>query len=140
MQYDMASKFAYHTITSETVVGDDWPMPRKPRAHPKPARKPTFIRAWRKHRDMTQAQVTESLMLLHGIELSEAQLSRIETGKQPYAQDLLEALADVLQTGPDSLIMRDPNNTRFWSIYDTLDPVQRQQISDYAAFITRKAG
>jgi transcriptional regulator with XRE-family HTH domain len=113
-------------------------MPRKPRAHPKPQRRVTFIRAWRKHRGLTQAQVLDQLLTLHGMGLSDAQLSRIETGKQPYAQDLLEALADVLQTGPDSLIMRDPSRTEFWTIYDTLTPAERKQVTDYAAFIRRK--
>jgi transcriptional regulator with XRE-family HTH domain len=115
-------------------------MPRKPRAHPKPERKPTFIRAWRKDRGLTLAALADQLQTLHGIEISEGQLSRIENGKSPYAQDLLEAIANVLRTEPASLIMRDPSRTEFWSVYDTLDPIQRKQVVEYADFIKRKAG
>lgn len=115
-------------------------MPRKPRAHPKPERRPTFIRSWRKHRGLTLAALADQLDTLHGIEISEGQLSRIENAKSPYAQDLLEAIAHVLQTEPASLIMRDPSRTEFWTVYDTLDPAQRKQVVEYADFIKRKAG
>ena len=37
-----------------------------------------------------------------------ALVSRIETGRQPYTQDYLEALASVLQTDLVSLLTRDP--------------------------------
>jgi transcriptional regulator with XRE-family HTH domain len=89
---------------------------------------------------MTLAGLADQLETLHGIEISEGQLSRIENGKSPYAQDLLEAVAHVLQTEPASLIMRDPDRTEFWSVYDTLDPIQRKQVVEYADFIKRKAG
>lgn len=115
-------------------------MPRKARPNPKPTRRPTFIRSWRKYRGLTLAQMQDHLETLHGIEISEGQLSRIENGKSPYAQDMLEAIADVLQTEPASLIMRDPARQEFWSVYDTLDPVQRKQVVDYADFIRKKAG
>jgi hypothetical protein len=49
-------------------------------------------------------------------------------------------VAHVLQTEPASLIMRDPDRTEFWSVYDTLDPIQRKQVVEYADFIKRKAG
>lgn len=136
----MTSKIACHAVPSETVVRDTRAMPRKAGPHPKPQRQPTFIRAWRKHRGLTLAQLQDQLETLHGIEISEGQLSRIENAKSPYAQDLLEAIANVLQTEPASLIMRDPSRTEFWSVYDTLDPVQRKAVVDYADFIKRKAG
>lgn len=140
MQECMTSKIAYHTVPSETDVADNRLMPRKARPHPKPARRPTYIRAWRKMRGLTLAQLADQLATLHDVEISEGQLSRIENGKSPYAQDLLEAIADVLRTEPASLIMRDPSRQEFWSIYDTLSPVQRQQVVEYADFIKRKAG
>lgn len=136
----MTSKIAYHAVPSETVVRDTRSMPRKAGPHPKPQRQPTFIRAWRKHRGLTLAQLQDQLETLHGIEISEGQLSRIENAKSPYAQDLLEAMAHVLQTEPASLIMRDPDKPALWSVYDGLDPVQRQAVVDYADFIKRKAG
>ena len=137
-QVGMASKFACGGVTSASGVCDNLPMPRKPRPQPKPTRRPTFIRAWRKHRDMTLQQVCDALEALHDMHLSEGQLSRIETGKQPYAQDLLEAIADVLRADPASLIMRDPEKSEIWSIYDHLSPVERQQVADYADFIAKR--
>lgn len=136
----MASKFAYHAVPPEPVMAENGSMPRKARPHPKAARQPTFIRAWRKDRGLTLAALSERLELLHGLIISEGQLSRVENAKSPYAQDLLEAIASVLQTEPASLIMRDPSRTEFWTIYDTLDPVQRKAVVDYADFIKRKAG
>ena len=113
-------------------------MPRIARSHPKPTRRETFIRAWRKERGLTLASLSEQLETRHGLSISEGQLSRVENGKSPYAQDLLEALADVLQTEPASLIMRDPSRREFWTIYDTLTPAERKQVTEYAAFIHRK--
>jgi transcriptional regulator with XRE-family HTH domain len=138
-QAGMASKFVWGGVTSAPVACDNAAMPRKPRPNPKPTRRPTYIRAWRKHRDLTMQQVCEALEHLHDVHISEGQLSRIETGKQPYAQDLLETIADVLLTDPASLIMRDPSQPEIWSIYDTLTPVQRRQVVDYADFISKRS-
>ncbi|KAK0332807.1 hypothetical protein LTR94_023419 [Friedmanniomyces endolithicus] len=134
-----ASNFVCRAVPSNPDVRDNLRMPKKASPHPKPTRRPTFIRAWRKDRGLTLAQLQDQLLTLHGIEISEGQLSRIENAKSPYAQDLLEAIADVLQTEPASLIMRDPSQRQFWSIYDTLDPVQRQQVVAYADFIKKRA-
>lgn len=134
----MASKFVSGAVHFSQGVADAPGMAKKPRANPKPQLRPTYIRAWRKTRGLTLAQVADQLMTLHEIEISEGQLSRIENSKSPYGQVLLEAIADVLQTGPDSLIMRDPTRTEFWSVLDTLSPVQKQQVVEYADFIKRK--
>jgi len=45
----------------------------------------------------------------------------------------------VLLTDPASLIMRDPSQPEIWSIYDTLTPVQRRQVVDYADFISKRS-
>jgi transcriptional regulator with XRE-family HTH domain len=102
------------------------PRARLPR---KTERQPTFIRAWRKYRDdMSQSKLVERLELEAGYSLSVAQLSRIESGKQAYTQDLLEALAVVLRCSPGDLIMRDPMTPDApWSIWDSLGPVQQRQ-------------
>lgn len=103
-------------------------MPRKARPHPKPARRPTFIRAWRKHRDLTLAQLADRLQIELEVDISEGQLSRIERGETPYSQDILEALAQVLRCEPADLIMRDPTHPdAIWSLIDTLKPVERDR-------------
>jgi transcriptional regulator with XRE-family HTH domain len=103
-------------------------MPRKARPHPKPARRPTFIRAWRKHRELTLAQVADRLQVELEVDISEGQLSRIERGETPYSQDILEAVAQVLRCEPADLIMRDPTQPdAIWSLIDSLKPAERQK-------------
>lgn len=59
--------------------------------------------------------------------ISDASLSRIERGFQPYNQPQLEAIASALNCTPADLIMRDPLDTEApWSIWDALKPHQRQ--------------
>lgn len=102
--------------------------------NPKVRRK-TYIRQWREHRNLTQDALAERL------EMSKAQLSRIETGNQPYTQDFLEACAAALQTDPASLIMRDPSDEEApWSIWDQAKPGERKQMIDVMkALVGRKA-
>lgn len=103
-------------------------MPRQARPHPKPPRRPTFIRAWRKHRELTLAQVADRLSVELEMDISEGQLSRIERGETPYSQDILEAFATVLRCEPADLIMRDPAQADgIWSLLDALKPVERLQ-------------
>lgn len=102
-------------------------MSRKARPHPKQKRRPTFLKAWRKHRQMTLVQACERVENLTGYQITDGQLSRVERGEQPYSQDLLEALAVLYQTEPPSLLMRDPEKADMWTILDALSPPQRQQ-------------
>src|SRR5689334_18893146 len=72
-----------------------------------------FLRAWRKHRNKTLEQVADHLHMSH------SQLSRIETYKQPYNQELLEALAELYMCDVVDLLIRDPSDPEgFWSIWD----------------------
>jgi len=103
-------------------------MPKKPRPHPKPARRPTFIRSWRKHRGLTLAQLADRLDTELEVDISEGQLSRIERGQTPYSQDILEAIAAALRCEPADLLVRDPATPdAIWSLWDTLKPVERIQ-------------
>lgn len=82
-----------------------------------------FIREWRAHRGLTMDRLADRL------DISKATLSRIESGKQPYTQDTLEALADALSCEPADLIMRDPTASgAIWSLWEKATVAQRQQI------------
>lgn len=103
-------------------------MPKKARPHPKPARRPTYIRSWRKHRDLTLAQLADRLATELEVEISEGQLSRIERGETPYSQDILEAIAAALRCEPADLLVRDPAAPdAIWSLWETLKPAERTQ-------------
>lgn len=98
-----------------------------------PDRPPHFLRAWRKHRDMTLEVVAERVGETTGEGFTHASLSRIERGKQPYSQPILEALADIYQTDPASLLMRDPAAPdAIWSIWDRAKPGQQKIIVELA--------
>lgn len=91
-----------------------------------------FLREWRKHKGLTLEQVAERLHTTH------ATISRIERGKLPYNQPLLERLAEEYGTEPASLLMRDPKAQR-WSILDDVTPVERNQVVAFIEAI-RKTG
>jgi transcriptional regulator with XRE-family HTH domain len=95
-------------------------------------RRPTFFRQWRQHRQLSQERLAERL------DTSVASVSRIETGRQPYTQDYLEALAGALQTDPASLLMRDPGDPEaIWSIWDNAKQGEKKKILDMARSIVK---
>ena len=94
-----------------------------------------FLRAWRKHRSKTLEQVADQLHMSH------SQLSRIETFKQPYNQELLEALAELYMCDVVDLLIRDPSEPEaMWTIWQNAKEGERRQIRDVAEALTRKAG
>jgi transcriptional regulator with XRE-family HTH domain len=98
----------------------------------KPKLRPIFLRQWREYRGLTLEQLAESIGATH------ATLSRIERGKQPYSQAILEALADRLSTDVASLLMRDPADPNaIWSIWDQAKPGERRMIMDIARTIVK---
>ena len=70
-------------------------------------RKPTYIRAWRKHEGYTLDQMVSRLEVL-GVSTTGASLSRIERGEQPYSQDILEAIAEALGKTVAQLVEHNP--------------------------------
>lgn len=70
-------------------------------------RKPTYIREWRQKRGHTLAAMIGRLEVL-GVNITEASLSRIERGVQPYSQDILEALAQALDVEEWQLLRDHP--------------------------------
>jgi transcriptional regulator with XRE-family HTH domain len=80
----------------------------------------TFIRQWRLHRGLTLERLAERVGTTH------ASLSRIERGIQPYAQPLLEAIAEA---HPEDI----------WSVWDHAKPGQRRQIIEIAKTLLKTA-
>jgi transcriptional regulator with XRE-family HTH domain len=93
-----------------------------------------FIREWRKHRGLTLEQLAERIGMTH------QNLGKIERGKVPYNQVLLELLADVLRCEPVDLIIRDPSAPEaIWSIWEQLEPQARRQVSEIAQTFKKSA-
>jgi len=108
-------------------------MPRRIQ-HDPARRRRHFIKEWRDYRELTQEQLADRLSM------SAASLSRIESYKQPYTQDFLEACADALRTDAASLIMRNPtDDDAIWSLWDAAKPGQRDLILDLARSVVKKA-
>lgn len=77
-------------------------------------RKATYIRAWRKAGGAgrraggyTLDDMVDRLKEL-GVPITAASLSRIENGKQPYSQDIIEAIAEALGVTVADLTENDP--------------------------------
>lgn len=73
--------------------------PVKKRPHSRAA---TFLREWRLHRQLSQQRAAERI----GIDYTT--LGRIERGKLPYNQDLLERAAAAYGCEPFELLSTDP--------------------------------
>lgn len=96
-------------------------------------RRPTFIRAWRKHRGLTLERLSSRLEELGQKELGPSQLSMLERGERGYTQDTLEALADALGTDVASLLIRNPGDPEaIWSVWEQAKPGQRRAIVEVA--------
>lgn len=98
-------------------------------------RRRTYFKQWRKASHLTQKQVVDRLELHDDPNLphTEASLSRIENGKQPYSQGILEALADIYQCEPEDLIGRDP--TKEGQVVDLVRRQSEARQAQIAAFI-----
>ena len=98
-----------------------------------------YFREWRKACGLTLEQAADRIERAsearadaapasRPISMTHATLSRIERGRLPYSQGLLEVLAQVYRTDRASLIMRDPCEPEgLWSIWEQLQPVERRQ-------------
>lgn len=89
-----------------------------------------YFKEWRKHRHYTQEQVIERLSEIDDplVPKTAASLSRVENGKQPYTQRIVEALADVYQCEPDHLIGRNPEMAgEVIDLWARLTEIERRQ-------------
>lgn len=95
-----------------------------------------FIRAWRKSvPGLTLEKLADRVGTTH------ATLSRIERGKLPYSQPLLEALAEAIGTTPASLLMRDPSvKESIWDILAGIPPTERDNAAKALTGFMRKTG
>lgn len=96
---------------------------------PKRRRQRTYLREWRKYRNMTQEQVAALIGYHH------SNLLRVELGKTQFTQDLLEKLAEVYRCTPADLLSRDPEADTYSDVAPIVrriasaTPAQREQIS-----------
>lgn len=99
---------------------------------PKTHRYPIYIREWRVARNISCRRLAKMLAEEFPEESdrlprSEASVSRIETGEQPYSRPALEAMAYVLRTTPGLLISRPPDGAKdLWDIWNRLNEDQRE--------------
>lgn len=107
-------------------------MPKRIAFQKPRARRRTFFKEWRQHRGLSQEQLADRL------DTSVASISRIESGSQPYTQDVLEALAEALMTDPASLLMRNPDDPEaMWSIWEQAKKGERQLIEELARSVVK---
>lgn len=92
----------------------------------------TFIRQWRQKRGMSLEALADR------VPMDKGNLSKVERGLLPYNQEMLERLADALQTDPPSLLMRDPSDSAaIWTLWDHAKPGERRQIAAIAETILK---
>ena len=80
------------------------------------------LRAWRDFRGLSQETLAAR------VNSTAATISRLENGRQPYTQPLLEALAEALDCNPADIIMRPPGaSTSLDRAIEGLSDAQRRQ-------------
>lgn len=104
---DVAAWFAYaHTV--HMAKGDS---------------PPHYLREWRKAKGKTLEWVAEYVGMSH------QNLGKVERFKVPYSQTLLEKLADLYQTNPGSLVMRNPaQEDALYTVWEQATPAKRAKI------------
>ncbi len=84
-----------------------------------------YIREWRKHRGLTQAQLADA------IAIHRSQLNKIERGRRYHAKPVLEAIAATLGCETNDLIRRHPSHTsELETVYLSLSAEDRPRAID----------
>jgi transcriptional regulator with XRE-family HTH domain len=92
-----------------------------------------FFREWRKHRGLTLERAAER------IDMSHANLSRIERGLQPYDEVILAALAGAYRCDPVDLLIRNPlDPDGIWSVWDQIEPERRSEAVELLKVLVSK--
>lgn len=103
----------------------------------------TYLKEWRKHRNLTQEAVLNRLAVFEDDKLPQtgASLSRIENGKQIYTQRTLEALAEIYQCEPHDLLGRNPaKEGQVIDLLARLSESQARQVRVMIEALVRDAG
>lgn len=80
---------------------------------------PTFVRKWRKLRDMTQEELGEK------IGVSGSSISQLENGKQGFTDKTLADIAAVLDCSPLALLACDPTRQdSFWPLFEMAERLE----------------
>jgi DNA-binding Xre family transcriptional regulator len=86
-------------------------------------RRRLFIKEWRKYRGLSQETLAERT------DMSVSNLSQLETNKQGYSWETIQALAEALNCEPGDLFTVDPTkDNAIWSIWERAKPAEREQI------------
>lgn len=105
-------------------------MMNKRPIQPRKQHRKTFIREWRKYRNLTLEQLADR------VDMQASALSYLERGQSAYTQGTLEALADALMTSVPSLLTVDPNKegevVDLMRILQNASPEDRAEIVGYA--------
>ncbi len=117
-----------HAKTAEFY---DWGMPERTLGK-------TYIRQWRLKRKLSLRQLANRMEVEPGgaLVVSHASLGRIEQGKQPYSQEILEAIAGALQVSKAALLEINPEKEgEVIDLLRVLDDAKRAQALDYIRFL-----
>jgi transcriptional regulator with XRE-family HTH domain len=97
--------------------------------------RPSFVRAWRERAKMS----IDDLAAMAAVD--KGNLSKLERGKLPYNQDVMERIAEALRTDVASLLTRDPSApTPIWALMDRASPAERDQIERVAEALVKRQG
>jgi transcriptional regulator with XRE-family HTH domain len=92
---------------------------------------PTFVRAWRKYRKLTQEQLAEM------VGLTAASISQLETGSQGFTHESLAAFAKALDCTPADLLSYDPRrDDSFWPLLQAAERLEGQPRRQLLRIIT----
>jgi transcriptional regulator with XRE-family HTH domain len=140
MATDSASSALCMSSTSASeAVDSKKPGPQSSRMAPIPKPRPkqkTFLRAWREYRGLSQEAAASR------IGIDRTTLSKIERGKVPYDQALLERAADAYSCQPADILMRNPSSP-IWTLLDVVRDLpefqQKQIIGIIKGFLNSEA-
>lgn len=92
-----------------------------------------YFREWRQHRRLSLEAAGELL------EMSHANLSRIELGRQPYCEDDVDRMMRAYKCRREDLLFRNPTDPEvYWQIWDRLrsPTAQRQATAILEALVS----